>query len=114
MQTLLETLNSEDLARTVRTLKYQKKLLGKQLGKAGATIFDLRNQVAALREIVQFTPGDYKRVLARLRDAEAENRRLRAENRRLRAENRRLRGLAATEAVEPYHGKTTSIAKENA
>jgi hypothetical protein len=66
-----------DQDREVRTLRWQLKQLGKQLGRAGATIYQLRNEVAALRGMASVSPGDYKRLLNQLRDSETENRRLR-------------------------------------
>lgn len=62
----------------VRTLKWKLKTLGKQLGKQGQVIFDLRNQVDALRHTEGArSVGDYRRLLAQLRASEEENRRLR-------------------------------------
>lgn len=76
-----------DLVRAVRSLKYQKRQLGKQLGAAGRTIFQLRNEVAALREAVQWNPGDRARLLR--------------ENTAVIIENRRLKEkLAAAEGVD--------------
>lgn len=55
----------------VRHLKWQLKQLGKQLGKAGATIYALRNENAALRQMLTVDRGDYARNLQRIRNAEA-------------------------------------------
>jgi hypothetical protein len=69
---------SDDQDREIRTLKWRLKLLGKQLGKSGATIYALRNENAALRLNPELrSTGDYRRLLNQLRDSENENRRLR-------------------------------------
>lgn len=52
-----------DAHRQVRTLKWRVKQLGKQLGKAGQTIHELRGANAALRMIANYSPGDWERVL---------------------------------------------------
>ena len=57
-----------DAHREVRTLKWKLKLLGKQLGKAGQTIHELRNSNAALRLAVTVHPGDYERLLQQNRE----------------------------------------------
>lgn len=75
-QVELEKLTPAELAREVRTLRYQKRQLGKQLGRAGATIFALRNEVAGLRGVAHVTPGDHARLLEQLRMLHAENVRL--------------------------------------
>lgn len=69
--------SADELNREVRTLKWKLKTLGKQNGRQGTTIYGLRNEVVALRVGLSVFPGDYKRVLQRLREAEEENRRLR-------------------------------------
>jgi hypothetical protein len=62
----------------VRTLKWKLKSICKQNGKQGQTIFDLRNQVDALRATAgERSIGDYRRLLQQLRASEEENRRLR-------------------------------------
>lgn len=63
--------------REIRTLKWQVRQLGKQLGRAGATIHQLRGANAALREMAARSPGEYDRLFAQLRAAQVENRRLR-------------------------------------
>lgn len=70
-------MSADDQGREVRTLKWQNKQLGKQLGKAGAQIFALRNENAALREAVQWGPGDRARLYNEVRELSVENRRLR-------------------------------------
>lgn len=61
----------------VRTLKWKLRNLSKQNGRQGATIFALRNEVAALREANTFNPGDRARLFAEVRALNVENRRLR-------------------------------------
>lgn len=69
----------ETLKREVRTLAWKVKNLGKQLGRAGETIYRLRNENAALRQGLQVAPGDYERLYQQHLLALRENRRLRAE-----------------------------------
>ncbi len=57
-----------DAHREVRTLKWRIKLLGKQLGRAGQTIHELRNRCAALSLAITVNPGDYQRLLEQNRD----------------------------------------------
>lgn len=71
-------LTRDELVREIRTLRYRQKQLGKDLGRAGATIFALRNELAAIREVRgQISPGDYRRLLNEKRSVDTENRRLR-------------------------------------
>jgi len=68
----------EELKRENRTLRWKFKSICKQNGKQGQAIFDLRNEVAALRNTSgQRSIGDYRRLLQQLRASEEENRRLR-------------------------------------
>lgn len=68
-RTIEEIRRSEaDFKRENRTLRWQNKNLGKQLGKAGSTIFELRNLVAAIRQGLLVTPGDYTRLLNQSRE----------------------------------------------
>lgn len=82
--TVQDLRSPETLRRENRTLLWQVKQLGKQLGKQGDTIFRLRNEAAALRLASLLTPGDYHRMLTQLRESQAETQRLRVDNRRLR------------------------------
>lgn len=79
----------------IADLEYKSKQLGKQLGRSGATIYGLRNQVAGLRQALTISPGDYDRLLATAR------------------QQAQLIGtlqdkIKASEVVEPYHGKATA------
>lgn len=67
---------SETLRRENRTLQWKAKNLGRQLGKAGQTIYELRCEIALLRGAVTYRPGDIARLLAQLRAAEARIERL--------------------------------------
>jgi len=60
----------------VRSLRWKVKQLGKQIGKASATIYALRNENAALREAVTWTPGDRARLYSEVREQAVEIRRL--------------------------------------
>lgn len=51
-----------DLEREVRTLKYQKKQMGKQVGSQGAKIYELRCQLAEARQLIMVDPSLYRRV----------------------------------------------------
>ena len=67
-----------EIVRENRTLRWKLKSICKQNGRQGQTIHDLRNLVDALRHTAdQRSIGDYRRLLARLRYVEAENRALR-------------------------------------
>lgn len=68
---------TDEKDREIRTLKWRVRQLGKQLGRAGTTIHQLRGANAALRETVEHPPGEYQRLFAQLRAAQIENRRLR-------------------------------------
>lgn len=70
----------------VRDLKYKIKQLGKQCGKQGQTIHHLRGEVAALRRLVNISPGDLERIMAGNAGMRAESKSLRAENEKLRRE----------------------------
>jgi len=69
----------ETLKRENRTLAWKVKNLGKQLGRAGETIYRLRNENAALRAGLQLTPGDYTRLYQQHLLALRENDRLHKE-----------------------------------
>lgn len=56
-----------------RTLRWKAKQLGKQLGKQGQTIFQLRNENAALRDALSVSPGEMHRLVARVRELVLEN-----------------------------------------
>lgn len=74
----LETQTVEDLARSVRNLQWKVKNLGKQNGRQGQVIHDLRNANDALRASESHRSlGSYRGLLAQLRASEAENARLR-------------------------------------
>lgn len=82
-----------DLSAQVRGLQWKLKQLGKQAGKQGQTIFELRNENAALREAVHWSPGDRARLYGDLRRTAVELRRAQEENRRLRADNEGMERL---------------------
>ena len=75
----------ETLKRENRTLAWKVKNLGKQLGRAGETIYRLRNENAALRQGLQLRPGDYERLYQQHLLALRENERLRTELKRANA-----------------------------
>lgn len=73
------------LSREIRTLKWKNKELGRSCGKQGARIYDLRNEVAALRQALTIDPGSYRNLLANLRETRRDNATLAEENRDLKA-----------------------------
>lgn len=89
----LETMHSEN-----RKLRWEVRQLGKQLGRAGRTIFALRNEVAALRQTLAIPPGDYERLFRSSRALRDVNAQLRDANHQLQAANHHLQAdLAARE-----------------
>jgi predicted nuclease with TOPRIM domain len=72
-----DALNLDELSRENRTLRWKLKSLGKQCGKQGQRIFELRNENAALREGREVKMGDYLNLLRSYRAATKEIRRLR-------------------------------------
>jgi len=80
----------ETLKRENRTLAWKVKNLGKQLGRAGETIYRLRNENAALRQGLQLRPGDYERLYQQHLLALRENERLRTELKRANAKPKPL------------------------
>jgi hypothetical protein len=55
----------------VRNLKFKVKSLGRELGKAGARVYDLRCQVAEARSMNHISPGSYRANYVRMVEAEA-------------------------------------------
>lgn len=76
-QTVEDLRTPETLRRENRTLRWQVKQLGKQLGKQGRRIYELRNETTSLRMAVLVNPGDVRRLMAQLREVKAENAQLR-------------------------------------
>lgn len=68
IEDLIRRLEALPLARDLRTARWKARDLGKASGRQGQRIFELRNEVAALREILQVRPGDYKSLLQNNRD----------------------------------------------
>lgn len=75
-QTVEDLRTRETLLRENRTLRWKIKLLGKQTGKQGTRIYELRNENAALRAGLLVSPGDRERLFAQLREVQADNQRL--------------------------------------
>jgi hypothetical protein len=72
----LSGLTKKEVKDQLRTALWRLGLANRQMGKQGATIYQLRTENAALREGLTFNPGDRARLLDQLHAAEAENQRL--------------------------------------
>lgn len=57
----------------VRNLRFKVKSLGRELGKAGARVYDLRCQLAEAQSMLHISPGSYRSTYVRMVEAEARN-----------------------------------------
>lgn len=62
----------------VRSLKFRLKNMGRELGKAGHRVYDLRCQVAETRSLINISPGSYRSLYVRMKETERKNEELQA------------------------------------